>query len=88
MISANKKINDQIQSLLGRRDAFLLRRDLQVQGAAAATIKVKNRVQKRTVIKGIHTAYTVDQDIYGVKFSETKKTGRTPAKILIEGLYD
>ncbi len=83
-----QKTKDQIQSLITRRDAFLLHRDLQLPGTAAPTIKVKNRVQKGTVIKGIHAACTIDQDIYGVKFSETKKSDQTLAKIIIEGLYE
>ena len=83
-----RKTKKQIQALLSRRDAFLLRRDLHMPAMATATVKVKNRVQQGTVIKGIQASLTIEKDMYGVKFSETRKTGREPAKIRIEGLYE
>lgn len=83
-----RKTKKQLRSLISRRDAFLLRRDLQMPTIGTATVKVKNRVQQGTVIKGIQASLTIEKDMYGVKFSETRKTAREPAKILIEGLYE
>ncbi|MFO7912328.1 MAG: flagellar assembly protein A [Desulfotignum sp.] len=83
-----RKTKKQLQSLISRRDAFLLRRDLQWPTMGTATVKVKNRIQQGTVIKGIQAALIMEKDMYGVKFSETRRTAREPAKIRIEGLYE
>lgn len=50
-------------------------------------IRVKNMVEKRTVIKGRHSSLIIDQNIYGVKITEKQdKAGRY--QIVIEGFYD
>jgi uncharacterized protein (DUF342 family) len=83
-----RKTKKQLQSLISRRDAFLLRRDLQWPTMGTATVKVKNRIQQGTVIKGIQAALIMEKDMYGVKLSEIRRTAREPAKIRIEGLYE
>ena len=77
-----------IRSLKSQRDGFLLRRETRPMAAAPA-VMVKNRVQQGTMIMGRHAVLTVERDIYGVKFTETRKSkSDDPYEILIEGLYE
>lgn len=51
-------------------------------------IRVKNQVEKGTVIKGRHASFIVDQTIFGVKFSEKQKTAADTPEICVEGFYE
>lgn len=82
-----RKIEAKIRTLVSQRDGFLLRHEIQPL-ATAPTIKVKNQVEKGTIIQGQQSVLTVDQNIYGVKFTETRKNPNEDAFILIEGLYE
>jgi uncharacterized protein (DUF342 family) len=52
------------------------------------TIRVKNQVDKGTVIKGRNSALIIDQTMFGVKFSEKQKAGAEKPEIIIEGFYE
>ncbi len=82
-----EKLEDSIRKLNIRRDTFLLGHTHKSPPVPPA-IRVKNRVAKATIIKGQAAKLAVEQDIYGVKFTETPKTSTEPARILIEGFYD
>jgi len=76
-----------IKKLTIRKDTFLMSQAYRSQ-PVPPTIRVKNQVSKGTVIKGRQARLTIDQDIYGVKFTETIPTNGESPDILIEGLYD
>ena len=82
-----QELEETIKKLNIRRDTVLLGQAHRSQPIPPA-IRVKNRVAKGTVIKGQAAKLAVDQDIYGVKFTETPKTPTEPVQILIEGFYD
>jgi uncharacterized protein (DUF342 family) len=52
------------------------------------TIRVKNQVDKGTVIKGWNAALIIDKTMFGVKFSEKQKAGADKPEIVIEGFYE
>jgi len=84
---AIKKMKSTIKKLTIRKDTFLMSQAYRSQ-PVPPTIRVKNQVSKGTVIKGRQARLTIDQDIYGVKFTETIPTNGESPDILIEGLYD
>lgn len=67
-----EKLTETIKKLNIRRDTVLLGQAHRSQPVPPA-IRVKNRVATGTVIKGQSAKLAVDQDIYGVKFTETPK---------------
>jgi len=52
------------------------------------TIRVKNQVDKGTVIKGRNSVLIIDQTMFGVKFSEKQKAGADKPEIVIQGFYE
>jgi uncharacterized protein (DUF342 family) len=76
-----------LKRLTIRKDTLLLGQAYRPQ-PVPPVIKVKNKVQKGTVIMGQKARRTMDQDIYGVKFMEIQETPREAPVITIEGLYD
>ena len=51
-------------------------------------IRIKNMVEKNTVIKGIHTSKVIEKSIYGVKIREIKDAIKGHYDICIEGYFD
>lgn len=51
-------------------------------------IRVKNMLEKHTVIKGPHTSMVIEKSIYGVKIREIKDAITGNYDIAIEGYYD
>ncbi len=82
-----EKMEATIRKLTIRKDTFLLGQAYKAQPVPPA-IKVKNRVAQGTGIKGRKARLTIDQDIYGVKSTETIPTNGDAPEILIEGLYE
>ena len=56
--------------------------------AVNPVIRVKNQVDKGTIIKGRKSILVIDQTIFGVKFSENRTTAVDTPQIIIEGFYD
>jgi len=82
-----EKKEENIRKLIIRKDTLLLSQGYRTQPVPPA-IKVKNRVQKGTVIMGQKARLTVDRDIYGVKFTEVQKAPGEDPVITIEGVYE
>jgi|GEM_PF-1851135 len=82
-----KELETAVKKLTIQKDRFLLSQAHQYQPIPPA-IRVKNRTAKGTVIKGKKAILTIDQDMYGVKFTETDGTATDPIQILIQGFYD
>ncbi len=81
------KLEDIIKKLAIRKDTFLLSQAHKAQPVPSA-VRVKNQVAKGTVIKGRKALLTVDQDMFGVKFTEGAASNGDPLEIIIEGFYD
>jgi uncharacterized protein (DUF342 family) len=81
------KKEENIKKLIIRKDTLLLSQGYRTHPVPPA-IKVKNRVQKGTVIMGQKARLTVDRDIYGVKFTEIQKNPGEDPVITIEGVYE
>ncbi|WDP84840.1 MAG: hypothetical protein HUN05_06480 [Desulfobacter sp.] len=73
-----------IEQLIIRKETFILSQAYRSQQVLPA-VRVKNKTEKETIIKGRKAVLTVDQDIFGVKFTEEIKTCESPAQILIQG---
>ncbi len=82
-----KELEAAVKKLTIQKDRFLLSQAHQYQPVPPA-IRVKNRTAKGTVIKGKKAILAIDQDMYGVKFTETDGTATDPVQILIQGFYD
>ncbi|MCG8636230.1 MAG: FapA family protein [Desulfobacterales bacterium] len=81
------RLEETIKKLSIRKDTFLLSQAHKSPPVPPA-VRVKSQVAKGTVIKGRHSLLAVDQDMFGVKFTESAKTGTDPCEIIIEGFYD
>ena len=81
------KKEENIKKLMIRKDTLLLGQGYRTQ-PVPPTVKVKNRVQQGTVIMGQKARLTIDQDIYGVKFTEIQKSPGEDPSITIEGVYE
>lgn len=77
----------EIEDLYNKKD-FLKLRETKLTPAGNPAVRVKNQVEKGIVIKGKKSAMTLDQTMYGVKFSEQQKSATDTAQITIEGFYD
>lgn len=76
-----------IEALMIQKDFLLLHK----QPAAlspAPMIRVKNMVEKNTVIKGAHTSMVIKKSIYGVSIREIKDVITGNYDITIDGYYD
>jgi len=76
-----------IEALMIQKDFLLLHK----QSAALSPgpmIRVKNMIEKNTVIKGPHTSMVIKKSIYGVKIREIKDVITGNYDIAIEGYYD
>lgn len=76
-----------IKRLSIRKDMLLLGQEYSPQVVPPA-IKVKNQVQKGTVIMGQKARLSIDRDIYGVKFMERQASPNADTVITIEGFYE
>ncbi|MBA3009238.1 MAG: DUF342 domain-containing protein [Desulfobacula sp.] len=81
------KKEETIKKLMTRKDTLLLSQGYLTHPVPPA-IKVKNLVQKGTVIMGQKARLTVEQDIHGVKFMEIQKSPAEVPAITIEGFYE
>ncbi|HCY84095.1 MAG TPA: hypothetical protein DHV36_03065 [Desulfobacteraceae bacterium] len=82
-----RKMEELIKKLNIRKDTFLLGQVHESQPIPPA-IRVKNQVARGTVIKGKQARLTVDQNMFGVKFTEQPPSAGEPPEILIQGFYD
>ncbi len=76
-----------IEELRIQKD-FLLFQNRPAAPSFQPAIRVKNMVEKHTVIKGPHTCVTIKTNIYGVKIREVKDAVSGNYELLIEGYYD
>ncbi len=81
------KKEENIKKLMIRKDTLLLSQGYRTQPFPPA-VKVKNRVQKGTVVTGQKARLAVAQDIFGVKFTEIQKSPEEDPFITIEGFYE
>lgn len=81
------RLEKAVKRLSVRKDTFLMSQAYKAQPVPPA-VRVKNRISQGTVIKGRKAMLTVDQDMFGVKFTEQAKTRNDPHEIIIEGFYD
>lgn len=90
-VSANaaeiENLRDMIKKLTIRKDTFLLGQAHESQPVPPA-VRIKNQVARGTVIRGRQSRLTVDQDMFGVKFTEFPAAQGEPPEIIIEGFYD
>lgn len=82
-----RELEETIKKLTIRKDTFLLSQAYRSHSVAPA-IRVKSCAAKGTVIKGRQAILTVEQDIFGVKFTEYQKSASELPQIIIEGFYD
>lgn len=83
-IATRKK---QIEKLLSRRDLLLLNQE-KAEAMGDPVIKVKNRVESETLIKGEKSELKIEGAIHGVSIKEEGKTSKDGRKIIIEGYFE
>ncbi|WP_022664475.1 flagellar assembly protein A [Desulfospira joergensenii] len=76
-----------LEALLIRKDYFSLN-ERKKAPFIEPVIKVKNMVEKNTVIKGKKASMIIRQSIFGVKLREIKDPSTDEYEITIEGYYD
>ncbi|WP_321492330.1 flagellar assembly protein A [uncultured Desulfobacter sp.] len=76
-----------IETLMIQKD-FLLFHKQPVASVFKPMIRVKNMVEKNTVVKGAHSSMVIKESIYGVKIQEIKDAVTGNYFISIEGYYD
>ncbi len=81
------KKKQEIEELLTKKD-YLLFQEEKFPLTVEPVIKVKNIIEKSTIIKGKKASMIVEQSIYGVKMKESKNSSTNEYQILIEGYYD
>ena len=81
------KKEETIKKLMIRKDTLLLSQGYRTQ-KVPPVIKIKNQVQKGTMILGQKARLSIAQDIYGVKFMETQESPNEAPVITIEGFYE
>ncbi len=86
-ISDIQQKEETLKRLRIRKDTLLLGQECSPQVVPPA-IKVKNQVQKGTVIMGQKARLSIDRDIYGVKFMEKQTSPNADTVITIEGFYE
>ena len=84
---AIRQKKETIKRLKIQKDTLLLGQEYRPQVLPPA-IKVKNQVQKGTVILGQKARLSIDRDIYGVKFMERQAFSNEDPVITIEGFYE
>ncbi|MBA3010938.1 MAG: FapA family protein [Proteobacteria bacterium] len=77
----------ELKTLLIKRDFFLLQEETPFV-IVEPVIKVKNIVEKGTIIKGKNASMIVEKSIHGVQIRESKSPLTNGYKIVINGYYD
>lgn len=80
-------LEKQIESLLAQRDLLLLSQEPS-EAMGEPLIKVKNRVDAGTLIKGERSELEIESPIHGVSIKEDGKISKTGARIVIEGYFE
>lgn len=86
-LSEINKTKQEIKDLYVKKDYLKLSESKSVP-SVNPTIRVKNQVEKGTIIRGRSSSLILDQTIYGVKFSEKQKSLTDRPQIIIEGFYE
>ncbi len=81
-----QRIEKEIETLNIQKDFLMLNRENAV--SAAPIVKVKNQIEKSTVIRGETAELVVEKSIYGVTLKENKSLLKGGPKIKIEGYFD
>ena len=81
------KMKQEISDLYVKKD-YLKLSESKLIPSVNPTIRVKNQVERGTVIKGRGSVLVMEQTIYGVKFSEKQKSVTDAPQISIEGFYE
>lgn len=76
-----------IEALMIQKDFHLFHKQ-PTASAFKPIIRVKNKVEKNTVVKGVHSSMVIKESIYGVKIQEIKDAITGNYVISIEGYYD
>ncbi len=87
LMSEIAELKQEIDDLYVKKD-YLKLSEAKLIPAVSPTVRVKNQVEKGTIIKGREASLEVAQTIFGVKFSEQRKTAADAFKIVIEGFYE
>ncbi len=80
-------LKKQIEKLQSQKDILLMSRE-KSQATGEPVIKVKNRVDAGTLIKGEKSEKKIETAIHGVSFKEDRKTAKGGSKIIIEGYFE
>ena len=80
-------LEKQIESLSAQRDLLLLNQEPS-EAMGEPLIKVKNRVDAGTLIKGERSELEIESAIHGVSIKEDGKISKAGAKIVIEGYFE
>ncbi len=84
---AVKELNNAIRDLLAEQDSILMKKERQPY-IPDPEIKVKNRISKGTVVKGLHSSTIIENTMYGVKLTEKKSTDDGKWEMRVSGYYD
>lgn len=80
-------LKKQIEKLKSQRDILLTSQE-KSEATGEPAIKVKNRVDADTLIKGEKAELKIESAIHGVFIKEDGKTARGGSKIIIEGYFE
>lgn len=81
------KMKQEIESLYVKKD-YLKLSESKFISPVNPCIRVKNQVEKGTLIKGRQSSLVINQTIFGVKFIEKQKSADDNPEIVIEGFYE
>jgi hypothetical protein len=81
------KQKKRIEALMIEKDFFLLQEKPPVI-SVKPMIRVRNMVEKNTLVKGKHTSMVIKDSIYGVRIREVKNVKTDSFEIVIDGYYD
>jgi len=81
------KQEQKIDDLYKKKD-FLKLSESNLSLPVSPAIRVKNQIEKTTVIKGKKSAMALKETIYGIKLFEQQKSAAEKPQIVIEGFYD
>jgi len=81
------KQKQKIEKLITQKD-YLLSQKKPPDLSISPMIRVKNMVEKNTIIKGRQSSMVINETVYGVRIREVKDLKTDTHKILIDGYYD
>ena len=76
-----------IEELMIQKD-YLMHQKKPPAPPSPPQIRVKNMVEKNTIIKGIHTSMVIKDSIYGIRIREVKNMKTHSYDMVIDGYYD